>query len=78
MIRFLVIIAILALIYYIGLWLIKRKLNHFLGQFTPPKAPQPPEIEKLVACQICKTYVPLSKATERAGHYYCQEHAASS
>lgn len=78
MIKFLFVLFIIGFLCYLGLLFLKHNLMRFLKQFTPThEQPKTKDIdsEKLVACQQCKLYIPASKAIQKEGVYYCEEHA---
>jgi hypothetical protein len=79
MIKFLFVLFIIGFLCYLGLLFLKHNFIRFMKQFTPPTQEQPKTKElsgeKLVACEHCKMYIPTSKAIQKNGVSYCEEHA---
>jgi hypothetical protein len=78
--RFLVILAIIILIFWVAGKLARFALLRWLQKSFPMPTPQAKgsDSEKLVQCATCQTFLPLSKAIEAKARYFCcQEHARS-
>lgn len=74
MLRFLIVIIILALIANLLLKLMGYLLRKRLHQtFASPPPPKPLE-ENLVRCDTCHLFIPLSKAQKQNDRYYCRDH----
>lgn len=74
--RFLLTLMIIGLIFWAISKLAGFALRKWLVRtFTPPTSPSTSS-EKLVQCATCQTFLPLSKAIQGKGLYYCcQDHA---
>lgn len=79
LIRLLLIFGILALISWVALWFVKRRLVKWLKSFQPPAASPSIQADTLVECAKCHTFIPKNRAiVARDNFYCCEEHASLS
>jgi len=87
LIRILMILGILALLFWVALWFLRRSLvkwlKHASAQANPQAGGQSTNklnnSETLVKCAYCSTFIPQNRAMVVKDEYYCcEEHTTLS
>jgi len=74
-IRLLFFVALIAAIVFALFWWIGHSFQKKVKSMFS-SASKPPEVEKLIQCAVCQTFIPKSKAVKKKDDYYCcEEHA---
>lgn len=76
MFRLFLFLAFFGLIIYGLYWWIRHSFHRAMKSFFPDKEKETKQVEKLIQCALCQTFIPQSKAIQTKGAYYCcEEHA---